>query len=385
LSQLGQKIADIDRRVTNLEGDLIDDEATLEIFLDGSAGFKVSTSGSIDTTPPGGATSRAVVGESQVGFCEVAAQLALVDSQTEWTAGTLAGAVALSDGTVQLDWKEIFRADFATWNPGDWIKHTGTGAPSVVADPTATDGNAINSGGYVWYSHATNIPFDPTALYRVRVKTRQVTAAPSGTNNTYVGVNGVKSDGVTLINAVGQDGQFSSQHYLAMTARNLPVGGAFQEFIGYFRDLGTTNVATSERPSQSSPGRLYSGTAFFRPMFIMGYTGGGNAYLDYLVVEKYQSGTITTAELDLGAGPFDRPVLLFPALETGSPGTAKVLRYRQKALSGDPWGAWIPVVAFPTGEALTTGIPLRFVQVEIELATTDTTQTPALRSFGIYD
>jgi hypothetical protein len=93
-----------------------------------------------------------------------------------------------------------------------------------------------------------------------------------------------------------------------------------------------------------------------------------------------------TQELDLGAAPA-RPALLFPVMSTASPaaGSATVTRYRTRALQTDAWGPWTNTVQLTSGGALTAGPPQRYLQAEIQLATTDATVTPVLDRFGVYD
>lgn len=99
------------------------------------------------------------------------------------------------------------------------------------------------------------------------------------------------------------------------------------------------------------------------------------------------SGSITTKELDLGATPPTRPVLLYPTLDNASPaaGSVTVTRYRTRSLPTDPWGAWTNTAPSAGGGALTLGAPQRYLQAELLLSTTDTTQTPTLVAFGVYD
>jgi hypothetical protein len=91
-----------------------------------------------------------------------------------------------------------------------------------------------------------------------------------------------------------------------------------------------------------------------------------------------------TQELDLGAVPA-RPAMLFPVMSTASPaaGSATVTRYRTRALQTDAWGPWTNAVQLPSGGALTAGQPQRYLQAEIQLATTDTTVTPILDQFRV--
>lgn len=99
------------------------------------------------------------------------------------------------------------------------------------------------------------------------------------------------------------------------------------------------------------------------------------------------SATLTTGPLDLGGALPSRPVLLFPTMANDSPAetTATVTRYRNRSTGTDPWGDWIAVNQVPSGGALTAGPPRRYLEVEIQLTTTNPAITPALDRFGIYD
>lgn len=181
-------------------------------------------------------------------------------------------------------WTELFRINGDSWAEADWNKRAGTGTVAPVSDTAADGSSALEANGYVWYALQQNLTFNPTKLYRIRARVRQVSPAPSGTYYTYVGVEGVAGDGVTLINAAGVNTS-ASQHYLCLSNTTLTPGDPFAEYVGYFRGNAPTNTQ-GPHPDPFSPAQLYSGVAFVRPLFILGYTGGGVARLDYLVVEE---------------------------------------------------------------------------------------------------
>ncbi|MEW6047113.1 MAG: hypothetical protein AB1609_11620, partial [Bacillota bacterium] len=54
--------------------------------------------------------------------------------------------------------------------------------------------------------------------------------------------------------------------------------------MGYWQGTGTP--AGGQHNSEADPGKMYPGTAFFRPLFILNYSeGNGVADIDYLIVE----------------------------------------------------------------------------------------------------
>lgn len=167
-----------------------------------------------------------------------------------------------------------------------WKRKAGTGTAQVVQVADAQFGGRVLrvSGGEAWYEWADNIPFDPAILYQITIRVRQ-TVAPSvaGTAKVYCGVAGIAADGVTYVNTAGAN-SYATQHYFAASSIDLVAGAGWQSFTGYFQ--GTAGAgAGGQRADARNPGQLYTGCAYFRPLFIVNYADGdGTAEIDVIVL-----------------------------------------------------------------------------------------------------
>lgn len=135
------------------------------------------------------------------------------------------------------------------------------------------DGSYLEANGvYVWYQWNENIPYNPNKEYKISCKVRQVTDPTSGGKGIYCGVAGVAADGVTYLNIIGANNS-GSQHYFAAGGHTLTAGAGYTTFSGYFKGTGSTG-AGGYHPNENSPGWMYPGTTYIRPMFILNYANG---------------------------------------------------------------------------------------------------------------
>lgn len=176
-----------------------------------------------------------------------------------------------------------FSTEFVEYTAADWTNHSGSGGPSIVTEPLATGGKCLsvgnNSGNdQAWLTHNTNIPFDPTATYRIKARVRRTL----GTGKIYLGVMGIAADGTTPINTSGTVST-SQQFYLAANA--VDPATTFSEYVGYFS--GNTIGGTGYSPSLGAPGRLHPDCKFFRPLILVNYAGvAGVSDIDTYSIEK---------------------------------------------------------------------------------------------------
>lgn len=173
----------------------------------------------------------------------------------------------------------------ATANSGlpGWYQFVTPGSTSIGSDASASD--FMSANGYIWDVWQENIPFDPTATYKIECRIRQTLDPTSGGKNAYCGWAGVAADGVTLVNLTGAN-TYSSQHYHAAMAA-VPVLGSWTSYIGYTHGYGTPNGSTGPCPSIATPCAMHQNVRYIRPLFIMNYSAGnGIADIDYFKVTK---------------------------------------------------------------------------------------------------
>jgi hypothetical protein len=163
----------------------------------------------------------------------------------------------------------------------------GSGAGYAVTYPTdgQLGGRVLQAaGGQVWFEHGANIPFDPNATYRITARVRRTAAG--GAALCYVGVAGVGSDGVTMINEAGANNH-GSQHYNCLRGFDLSAVAlnTWVDAVGYFKGNGTSGFGASVDYPLPTP--LYTGVKYFRPLLILNYNNGtGTQQIDYIKIER---------------------------------------------------------------------------------------------------
>jgi hypothetical protein len=177
-----------------------------------------------------------------------------------------------------------FLESFQSGNLAQWTNYGGSGELSVVsASDSLTGGKVLrignNSGNdQAWLIHKQNIPFDPSALYRIKFRVRRT----AGTGTVYLGVAGVAADGVTWVNTSGANGS-SSQHYVAASGQN--PGSAWTEYVGYVKGTAATGQSGTN-PSVTAPLKLHQNVRYIRPLIVANYQlAAGTLEVDYCSIE----------------------------------------------------------------------------------------------------
>jgi hypothetical protein len=159
-----------------------------------------------------------------------------------------------------------------------------TGAANIsIVSGGVSGGKAMQMGDAAgddetWGIYTTSLPFSPNFLYRVRVRAKMT----SGTGKAYLGLAGRNGDDDAWVNVNGADSA-GSQHYVA--ASDVTIPGSWKVYEGYIRGLGATGDA-GEKPSPSDPGVMHDDVRYFRPMFIVNYTGvAGITLIDEFTVD----------------------------------------------------------------------------------------------------
>lgn len=203
---------------------------------------------------------------------------------------------------------------------GLWRNYAGSGERSVV-DVTDGEfgGKALRVGSNAGNDmarmiHDSNIPYDSEALYRVRARVRRT----AGSGTVYIGVAGVKADGVTLCNSTGANTHLLQHHVAAAGAAP---GSSWTLYDGYFSGHAATGTTTAAA-DPASPGALHTDVRYIRPLVVVNYNGvAGITEIDYVLIDKIRltadlapqsvtAGDITTCPETVGS--------------TGSPGASGV-------------------------------------------------------------
>ncbi|MFE4681539.1 phage baseplate assembly protein V [Streptomyces sp. NPDC056721] len=193
-----------------------------------------------------------------------------------------------------------FGSDASKWRNGPSGTATIT---SVNVTDAASGGTVMRAAGYLQGAYRPDllIPFDPGVTYRVTARVRQTVAnSTPGTNQTcYVGVTGIASDGVTLVNISGSNST-GSQAYCAARSQPLTAGAGWQVFTGYIKGTAATGDAgTNTNPT--SPMRLHQNVKYISPCLYLNYSGGtGTAELDMFTIEVVETGQVNSANINLG-------------------------------------------------------------------------------------
>lgn len=112
-----------------------------------------------------------------------------------------------------------------------------------------------------WFVAKALIPFDPTMLYKIKVRARR----QAGSGLAYFGVTGFAADKSTKVAVNGAD-SYGNQHYVALTGS--PMSTGFAEYVGYFKGWSGAG-ADSARPDPQAPGTLHNSVRYFAPTMIL--------------------------------------------------------------------------------------------------------------------
>lgn len=197
----------------------------------------------------------------------------------------------LLDGTVTakqlhvVDTSKIFQDTFESDTSIDqWNGYSGSGEMSIQTVADAEYGGKVlrignNSGNDErWLIHNTNIPFDSSAIYRIRASARRT----AGSGLIYVGFAGIAADGTTLVNVVGGN-SYGSQHYHG--ASSWAPGAVFTETVGYTSGWGNS-IGTGYTGSSSNPSQMHPNVRYIRPLLLVNYSGAaGTVEIDHFTVD----------------------------------------------------------------------------------------------------
>ncbi|WP_274558037.1 hypothetical protein [Streptomyces spiramyceticus] len=201
-------------------------------------------------------------------------------------------AGALADSTLQ-------RFTDTLGDPASWtVTGKGPGAEwthvSGVSD-AATGGTVGRASGFVRIRGNTPLPYDPTALYRVSARIRAMAQPTTGPDSVYVGVLGIASDGIRLVNRNGEDSPIS-HCYPAASYAPLPVADGWTTYVGYVQGRAALgeNGDAGTNPDLRTPGRLHADVRYVVPYLWLNYTSQAAASLAVMEVDAVQIEAVRT-------------------------------------------------------------------------------------------
>ncbi len=163
-----------------------------------------------------------------------------------------------------------------------WPSYVGGGSYSIQTGGLA-GGKVLRAGDnsgddMVWLIYYRSIPFDPSKLYRMRIRVRQT----AGSAIVEAGVAGRDATDTQWVNSTGSNSP-TSQHTLC--AHNVSPGGSWVEYTGYFRGSAASGSKTGH-PDPASPGVLQTNVRYFRPLIGLNYPNSpGTMEIDEVSVD----------------------------------------------------------------------------------------------------
>ena len=173
---------------------------------------------------------------------------------------------------------ETFSTRFAVQR---WVEVNGGPAGQTPTVKQSTGGVAgdgvMRLTNWNWRESPFLIPYDPSKLYRIRVRVKKVTTPTSGGEEFYCGLVGYAADKITRINSNTGADSVSNSHYIA--ARQETLGTSFVEFTGFFTGHAT-NPGTLAAPDPDNPRGLNDGIKYFAPLIIANHATGDDGVVE---------------------------------------------------------------------------------------------------------
>lgn len=147
-----------------------------------------------------------------------------------------------------------------------WVQH-GSTATMIIVTGGVAGGKALRVVGFGRLVYYKSIAYDPSKLYRVRVRVRRT----AGTGTCYIGVAGRDATDTRWVNTLGND-SYLEQHHIA--GANVDPGSEWTVYTGYFwGQAGSVDAGLYSDPAYPAP--LHSNACYFRPTIsVNGHTGG---------------------------------------------------------------------------------------------------------------
>ena len=253
----------------------------------------VAVTDKVATDAAAAAAAANALAQTKADASAVTALSTLVTQQgnTLTSQGQLITTINASMGRVLSNSEKVYQSVFSGMSTDQWVNnYGGTGSSSAFSNVEGnTSGATLTASGgpnnVNWWGASTRkIRFDPTRLYKLSMRFKQLTAG-KGSPVVYAGVDGFAEDGVTRINTSGVDSKDAS-HYVITGGLTHPIG-EWVEFTRYVKGhtIGTEGGGAGAGTA-ADPKRLKTGIAWISPMFVSGYNNvGGDLAVDYLTID----------------------------------------------------------------------------------------------------
>jgi hypothetical protein len=223
--------------------------------------------------------------------------------------GTVSGiSASLASRGGTMAWMETFEAMPSTWT--DYFTNTNK---SLVAGAGYTGGNAVRCSGSVWFVAPDKIPFDPSKLYRMRVRFKVLVNGSPVQGAIYAGVEARAADKTTLVNITGTNSN-GNQHYFVVGVTQT-VSQGWVEYTAWFKGWAgvgqNSGVAGTGAGTPTNPYNLYNTARYFSPLVIVNYLSSANAVtdIDYMAVDMFDEDSQTRTYTGLNsAGTVQTPI-----------------------------------------------------------------------------
>lgn len=159
---------------------------------------------------------------------------------------------------------------------GDWTRVAGFSGSTISYSTDSLDvltgsrSIVSNTDGAGWWISPDIVAFDPSKLYRITFRVRNVSG--DNTGQLYLGLVGYAGDKITKVNTTGGD-SYSLAHYVSAFGINQStVLANFTDYVGYVK--GSDVTGTSGVGTVAAPSKLHQNVRFIRPLAIFNYNLG---------------------------------------------------------------------------------------------------------------
>jgi len=163
-----------------------------------------------------------------------------------------------------------------------WELYSSHSMTYAVASASGVAGGKVlqcsENVGAIW--HKQSIPFDPSKLYRVRIRAKRT----AGICSLYAGVAGRNSADTAWVDYTGAaTARMWGQHYVVAVAES--GDGAWEIFTGYFKGHAIGNGTNVECPDPANPGALHEDVRYFRPFLYISQSSGESWEIDEFAID----------------------------------------------------------------------------------------------------
>lgn len=193
--------------------------------------------------------------------------------------GGTTAAVINNEFTVRDLFFQTFETDIGAY----WTFITGTALALTQPTNGKAGGKALSASTEVHVAFPSNIPYDDTRKYRMRVRYRRRDANPLSLR---IGLHGYAADGLTVVDRNGSTTLTAQNNVCIDESAATPTTDVWVEATGYFQGEAATGDASTPSTAPETPRVLCDQTAYIRP-FVHFNVGGGTTQIevDFIAIE----------------------------------------------------------------------------------------------------